>query len=1517
MNPSSIQTTTPLTSLQNAGALTICGCNARFWNRWCAILAAAFLLMGPICEQAWAQRNQRRDSRGNSTPRPAILERNAPIENLLRKATGAIDREDWKLAIDSLQRILDDPGGALLSADDANRDIETGLTMFESAQDRATMMLASMPEEGIDAYRLLYDGRAKALFDRGIKDCNETPLRTILTRYMVSRYGDDAANVVAGWLLDRNRPAEALEILDRIETLAVRPDVPEIQISVKRAVAWTMLRNETMAWKSLAKLSEKTIDEDGLDYTSLLRFVESGWPESSIASASAGHESWTLYGGDLSRRFEMPAVTPELQGNLPWRFVLPADHEHPSWWEAFWESGEEMYGANPIGEFAVSEGRLFVKNLQQVVALDLESLDPLWVSDRPISIDGEQRRNVQSNRLQFRFGQQQVQLVDSSYTLSDQILRDHVGGSLSIAFGKVYAIERDGVGESPNEIENNHGFSFKSFPVYRGTRLIAHDVEHGQIIWQRGRSGDPNDPLDDVQFLSTPIPIQDELWVVYAKRSDLFLGILSPDNGIMSRNLLLCTVDPAQLQKRQHLAIYPSSDGSNVFVSTGFGVVLSISIDPLSLRWAGQYEQHTGYDNILFSQHWRCGPPMLAGSLLLVASSDSELLMALDRATGRLVWTLNQPDGAKYLLGVDDDHVWLGGEQLHCVNLRDGWIEWSTSGDPLRTTGRGALSGDRIFVPTADGLAAFNAQSGEKLDTLPLGDQPPLGNILCIANSTISVDPNEVRKFPDLTLSYPRALAFHERDPTDRHAAIRLAWMELRRGFPRKAHDVLEKVKPPSRRSANRLSDVTQLRFEALLGISALPETETKEAIEKLREAVSLADGGQSSLRATIALAFRLRDVGQADEAYLSLWQLGLTPSGDGYVTIESRLRNKARLIIGDILSRFERDLTTTQLRAIAEITQQHAQEAILELKNTATRAAARLRLEQLAQMNDVGGAGQAALIALAGSERDRGHFEFAEQYALRAIETDRMATQTAVALRDLAEQYLRPDQRMHFDASLLLSRMDSEFARQDITNRDGINVTVLDEAGRLRASLDQTLVAEGAFANRPESFRWKSPIMHVNRERTGEGMFTHSRAVSAAFSDHLLFMKSGTQLEAIHRSSGSPAWSAELRLLGSVQSVIDDENAPNESGHPRLACEKQFAVINGNEGLFGVGVRTGRRLWGVEYEDAGSSHRLAIRDRLVGVSDGLLVAALRRGVLTCSSLIDANDIQWERVLTREKIDSLFVRDGLCITLDNQRRKVTTYNLKTGRLLSTVEFRQPEADDTTIPVIYENGHLIGPDGPSDVACYSARSGELNWRFATPDALRWLFKPGDGYVGISCFKGRVVLIDALSGDVRTDVSIPKDSKGYAEGVLLDDRLILMPMTEKSRGDDPDLYGIDANTGQVVWKREHLGVVGLNRHALWQQLTLAEKVMPVLRRVDVDSENSLLPSRGELAIELIDKRTGETIGEPVRTQLYLTSHNALSGEFGLWPGQFILGANQGLLSVPLTDEVGSTTDGEMWP
>ena len=159
-------------------------------------------------------------------------------------------------------------------------------------------------------------------------------------------------------------------------------------------------------------------------------------------------------------------------------------------------------------------------------------------------------------------------------------------------------------------------------------------------------------------------------------------------------------------------------------------------------------------------------------------------------------------------------------------------------------------------------------------------DQLPLGNLLCLASALFSVDTNEVRKFPDLTLSYPKQLARYQADPEDPQAAARLAWMELLRDAPDRAATVATAALaelPEGHRYAGLLSRVL---VDAKLSLAKQSDVDAATVIAHLRDAVRLSTGDFDRLRATMALATRLRDIGQGDDAYLALWRLGLTSGG-------------------------------------------------------------------------------------------------------------------------------------------------------------------------------------------------------------------------------------------------------------------------------------------------------------------------------------------------------------------------------------------------------------------------------------------------------------------------------------------------------------------------------------------------------------------------------------------------------------------------------------------------------------
>jgi tetratricopeptide (TPR) repeat protein len=847
------------------------------------------------------------------------------------------------------------------------------------------------------------------------------------------------------------------------------------------------------------------------------------------------------------------------------------------------------------------------------------------------------------------------------------------------------------------------------------------------------------------------------------------------------------------------------------------------------------------------------------------------------------------------------------------LSLADGSEIWRAFGGiALNVTGRAALAGGSIHVPTDDGLTTIDAASGDAVGHKPLpGDQLPLGNLLCLASALFSVDTNEVRKFPDLTVSYPRQLARYHDDPTNEQAAVRLAWMELLRDDPKRTVTVLEPVLTRGR--ARYRTEISRLWIDAKLRIAALPETTDARAVEHLTAALAHAESDFDRLRATLALSSRLRRVGQEDEAYLMLWRLGLTSAGDGYVTVEQKLRNRARMVIAEVLGRFERDLTARQLATIQAATNEVLAEAITAAEQPATAGEGRGRLMQLAELDDAGGAGQAALVALGNHERAQQRFEQSEQYYREAIRRDRAAVVTAEALRDLAEQYAGDGQRLAWEAWQLLDTLERSFPSVTIASDDGTAVAAAQEVERLRQQIDRADAVNGAAHAQSRRFLLRAqPSAQRLPYISAASLFEYVGSPSEAAGRVALLFDAPNQVRAMPPGEDEHVWSTRLRLLGSVGAEAEFEGAEarrvnvREDLHSVAFCDGQTAVINGQDGLFGIGLLSGRRIWGVPYEESSTADRDTLRNRLVAVDRGRLICAPRRGVLTCASMVDGSDVRWERILTDERVDTVFLKDDMCFTLDNLRQRATAYDAANGRRIATLEFRQPPGEAPPVPLVYEHGHLVGPEDEHTVVCYALRTGGENWRLALPQEVRWVFNAGEGYVGVCGAEGHFRLIDILSGDVALSVQLPELRSGYAEGVIRDDMLVLMTAGRTNRGPDPSLVGLDLATGSVRWRRDGFGPTGASQFAHWKRLHTADEVVPMFRRAIVESDNPFQREAGNIELEIIEVRSGETIGPTVSTGHAVTDHERLTGEFGHWPGYLLVGTRRGIMSVPTTGE-----------
>ena len=109
--------------------------------------------------------------------RGASVAESAPVSDLLKRARDGVQRGDWKFAVDSLQRIIDDPQGALTTLDGE---------VYESARMQAYRQLGALPAAGRNTYHLLYDGGALRLYEEALASGDFEKLQHVVDRYLLT-----------------------------------------------------------------------------------------------------------------------------------------------------------------------------------------------------------------------------------------------------------------------------------------------------------------------------------------------------------------------------------------------------------------------------------------------------------------------------------------------------------------------------------------------------------------------------------------------------------------------------------------------------------------------------------------------------------------------------------------------------------------------------------------------------------------------------------------------------------------------------------------------------------------------------------------------------------------------------------------------------------------------------------------------------------------------------------------------------------------------------------------------------------------------------------------------------------------------------------------------------------------------------------------------------------------------------------------------------------------------------------
>lgn len=730
-------------------------------------------------------------------------------ESWLKRARDAAAQQDWKLAADTLMRVVEQFGDKTVSPDDGQQF----LSALRCAQDQ----IASWPAEGLQTYRLLYDAEVRALLTAAQSAGDLPALRRIASRFPHTTPGPEAINLLAARLIDAQEFGEAVDLLNQLLGLP-HATIPAWQTLQKLAVAAAMSGDATTAQRTLERL-KSTVPAEQAGRVAMIESFLSKAKDTAATTANAARQLTPVepaLTADASLRDDLLGAQ---RVNLPNLLRLTKKTGRPVVWQMAFD-GKNIFTTCPEG----------------LVAHDLEGFERLWraVPKRPT-------RDPRVEAQRQLMGTYNVDNADRLDEFTTRSLFHEYRGALSTALGLVFMIEQ--IGTSNEQFPSKEGVPppnniFVGDEFAEPNSLRAFEAESGKAVWTKGRGGPVEDGLRYAHFLSTPIAVNNLLVTPVQIGADLYLAALQRD-GKIAKLVLLGSGQPGMFPMNGVLP--PTVHQGTLFVPTGAGMLIAISTHDFSLRWQTAYKRApltvsqraaprqwgpfgpaTG--GLAQPDEWLASAPLACGGLVLLAPTDGESLLAFNRQTGKQVWSF--PRGThRYLVGTDGRRAFVAGKTLLALDVANGQSAWSFSASPI--VGRPALCGETLFVPTDAGLIRLNAETGERVGDAVALDEP-FGNLFVYDGALYSVNAEGIAKFPDVERSRRMAEAALAQNPNDRKALLRLAGLAATKKEWGTVLDLLEKAEPekaaekPTDPEAVELSDrIRRQRVTALVNLAS------------------------------------------------------------------------------------------------------------------------------------------------------------------------------------------------------------------------------------------------------------------------------------------------------------------------------------------------------------------------------------------------------------------------------------------------------------------------------------------------------------------------------------------------------------------------------------------------------------------------------------------------------------------------------------------------------------------------
>jgi outer membrane protein assembly factor BamB len=708
---------------------------------------------------------------------------------------------NWDKAIKALQDILDHPKDMAVEVTDHNAKTNQDSTRWVNAKKEANRLIGRMPADGLNRYEGTAGGRARNLLEDAKKRTDLRTVAQVAWRYMHTKAGAEANEMLATHLLDRGDYHGAAIKFQRLLAMAKGRSVP-IDIAnltlFKAALAFRRAGDKQSADKAWNALQSK-LPQSGLEIAGRSVPVErlEQALNKVVVQATVSQRDWGLVGGNVARDAQADGSTPLLDEVIKISTVDDTFEEEKdaqknpdtdTWLKMAFEAQQRfnqpvLSGFQPVAAdnkviFRTYKGlvAVYVKDGVDQSGERYKAGELAWKSDFKASLtailkEPNYRQTLNTWQTYYRT------------SLTNILYENSAAGTLSTIGGKVYAVDDMALPPHPFWMTQFGGWNPQQ-PPYPGdmktlvlqNTLMAFDLTSGKLEWELPDRHNPGD-FADSHFLGAPIPIGGKLYVLNEKKNELRLLVLEPRVADPSKGLwevkvlrsqVLCGVKDAVTRdiKRRASAVHLAYGEGILVVPTNAGAVLGVDLLTQSLIWSysyreGQANQPASPPNMGWpprqpitdsNAEFKNAPPVIAGGKVVFAAPDGGSIHCVDLHDGIGLWHVKRSDDL-YLAGVWGGKVVLVGKsRTRALQLESGRVAWDVeTGTP---SGRGVASKGIYYLPVRNRdkqgeICTIDLARGavKAHNRMRKADAPPPGNLIFHEGRLLSQTPTQVAAY--------------------------------------------------------------------------------------------------------------------------------------------------------------------------------------------------------------------------------------------------------------------------------------------------------------------------------------------------------------------------------------------------------------------------------------------------------------------------------------------------------------------------------------------------------------------------------------------------------------------------------------------------------------------------------------------------------------------------------------------------------------------------------------------------